>query len=209
MSVHKSKKIITLAAILATGFMYGCSKIETEAEANQQEVTENTSMPESAMPQMSQGSLGFGRSVGAAEIARYDGDIHTDGTGLPEGSGNVALGREIFEIQCAICHGENLEGVPEMGARTMHEGRRDIKKLPYATSMFDFIRRAMPLTDPGTLSNDETYGLVAFLLVETGVIDDPNLTLDAKSLAALKMPNRANFIIDPASRFTAEDLEDK
>jgi mono/diheme cytochrome c family protein len=209
MSVHNSKIIIAIAAILATGFMYGCSKIETEAEATQQEVAENTSMQESMMPQMTQGSFGFGQSVDAAEIARYDGDIHTDGTGLPEGSGNLALGREIFEIQCAICHGENLEGVREMGAQTMHEGRRDIKKLPYATSMFDFIRRAMPLTDPGTLSNDETYGLVAFLLVETGVIDDPELTLDAESLAAIKMPNRANFIIDPASRFTAEDLEDK
>ena len=65
----------------------------------------------------------------------------------------------------------------------------------------------MPLTDPGTLSNDETYGLVAFLLNETGVIKDDNLTLDAESLAAIKMPNRQNFIIDPASRFTAEDLQ--
>ena len=67
----------------------------------------------------------------------------------------------------------------------------------------------MPLTDPGSLSNDETYGLVAFLLVETGVINNPNLTLDAASLAAIKMPNRKNFIIDPTSKFTAEDLEDK
>ena len=95
-----------------------------------------------------------------------------------------------------------------MGAQTLHEGRRDIKKLPYATSLFDFIRRAMPLTDPGTLSNDEAYGLTAFLLVETGVINDPNLTLDAESVKAIKMPNRDKFIIDPASRFTAKDLED-
>ena len=67
----------------------------------------------------------------------------------------------------------------------------------------------MPLTDPGSLSSEETYGLVAYLLNETGVTDNPNLTLDAKSLADIKMPNRSNFIIDPASRFTAEDLEDK
>lgn len=156
----------------------------------------------------SQEKYGFGHSVDADEIARYDGDIHTDGTGLPSGSGNVALGAEIFEIQCALCHGEELEGVPAMGARSLHEGRRDIKKLPYATSLFDFIRRAMPLTDPGSLSNDDTYGLVAFLLNETGVIKDPDLTLDAASLAAIKMPNRENFIIDPASHFTAEDLKD-
>lgn len=206
MSARNSTKLITLTAILATGFLIGCSKIETEAEAKQEETAATTSMQDNALPQ---GSFGFGQSADATEIARYDSDIHTDGTGLPVGSGNVALGRELFEIQCAICHGENLEGVPEMGARTMHEGRRDIKKLPYATSLFDFVRRAMPLTDPGTLSNDETYGLVAFLLVETGVIDDPDLTLDAEALAAIKMPNRANFIIDPASRFTAEDLEDK
>ena len=152
---------------------------------------------------------GFGRSLGEAEIARYDSDIHTNGKGLPSGSGNVELGRETFELQCALCHGENLEGVPQMGARSMHEGRRDTEKLPYASSLFDFIRRSMPLTDPGSLSSEETYGLVAYLLNETGVMDNPNLTLDAKSLADIKMPNRSNFIIDPASRFTAEDLEDK
>jgi cytochrome c5 len=156
-----------------------------------------------------QDKFGFGASVGADEVARYDTDIHTDGKGLPLGSGNVALGKEIFESQCAHCHGKNLEGVRAMGANSLHEGRRDIKKLPYAPSLFDFIRRSMPLTDPGTLSNDETYGLVAFLLNETGVIKDPKLTLDAKSLAAIKMPNRDNFLIDPASHFTAEDLADK
>ncbi len=156
-----------------------------------------------------QEKYGFGTSVHEDEIARYDGDVHIDGTGLPAGSGNVALGREIYEIQCALCHGEQLEGVREMGAQSMHEGRRDIKKLPYAAPLFDFIRRAMPLTDPGTLSNDETYGLVAFLLVETGVINDPDLTLDAAALKAIKMPGRENFIIDPASGFSEEDLKDK
>lgn len=168
-----------------------------------------TSLSFGALYATAQEKYGLGTSVGPDEIAKYDNDIHIDGTGLPEGSGNVALGKEIFEYQCAVCHGENLEGVPQMGAQTLHEGRRDIKKLPYATSLFDFIRRAMPLTDPGTLSNDEAYGLTAFLLVETGVINDPNLTLDAESVKAIKMPNRDKFIIDPASRFTAKDLEDK
>ncbi|WP_438994247.1 c-type cytochrome [Pseudemcibacter sp.] len=168
-----------------------------------------TSLSFGALYATAQDKYGIGTSVGPDEIAKYDNDIHIDGTGLPEGSGNVALGREIYEYQCALCHGEKLEGVREMGAQTLHEGRRDIKKLPYATSLFDFIRRAMPLTDPGTLSNDEAYGLTAFLLVETGVINDPNLTLDAESVKAIKMPNRDKFIIDPASRFTAKDLEDK
>ncbi|MCC3862236.1 c-type cytochrome [Pseudemcibacter aquimaris] len=168
-----------------------------------------TSLTFGAVYATAQEKYGFGTSVSPDEIARYDGDIHIDGTGLPDGSGNVALGRELYEYQCAVCHGEKLEGVRAMGAGSMHEGRRDIKKLPYATSLFDFIRRAMPLTDPGTLSNDEAYGLTAFLLVETGVIDDPDLTLDAESLKAIKMPNRDKFIIDPDSRFTAEDLADK
>jgi S-disulfanyl-L-cysteine oxidoreductase SoxD len=168
-----------------------------------------TSLTFGALYANAQEKYGFGTSAGPDVVATYENDIHIDGTGLPPGSGNVALGREIFEYQCALCHGENLEGVPAMGAQTMHEGRRDIKKLPYATSLFDFIRRAMPLTDPGTLSNDETYGLTAFLLSETGAIDDPNLTLDAEALKAIKMPRRDKFIIDPASKFTAEDLEDK
>ena len=152
---------------------------------------------------------GFGTSVSPHEIAMYDSDVQIDGTGLPAGSGNVALGKTIYEQQCAHCHGENLEGVRAMGANSLHEGRRDIKKLPYAPSLFDFLRRAMPLTNPGTLSDDETYGLVAFFLNETGVIKNPELTLDAKSLAAIKMPNRDNFVIDPASRFTAEELADE
>lgn len=168
-----------------------------------------TSLTLGALYANAQDKYGFGTSVGPHEVARYDNDIHTNGKGLPAGSGNVALGKEIFENQCAVCHGENLEGVRAMGANSLHEGRRDIKKLPYAPSLFDFLRRAMPLTAPGTLSNDETYGLVAFLLNETGVIKDPNLTLDAKSLADIKMPNRDNFLIDPASRFSAEDLTDK
>lgn len=168
-----------------------------------------TSLSFGALYATAQEKYGLGTSVGPDEIAKYDNDIHIDGTGLPAGSGNVALGREIFEYQCAVCHGENLEGVREMGAQTLHEGRRDIKKLPYVTSLFDFIRRAMPLTDPGTLSNDEAYGLTAFLLVETGVIDDPNLALDAAGVKAIKMPNRDKFIIDPASRFYARELEDK
>ena len=181
MSAHKLSLITTVAVTLTFGSLFATA----------------------------QEKYGFGRVAHPDEIARFQSDIHTDGTGLPMGSGNVALGAEIYEFQCALCHGEELQGVPAMGAQSLHEGRRDIKKLPYASSLYDFIRRAMPLTDPGSLSNDETYGLVAFLLNETGVIKDPNLTLDAKSLAAIKMPNRGNFIIDPASKFTAEDLEDK
>ena len=184
MSVKQLKIIIAISTI-ATGVTFGA------IYANAQE------------------KYGFGTPAGDDVIVMYDNDIHIDGKGLPTGSGNAALGKEVFEVQCALCHGENLEGVPQMGAQSMHEGRRDIKKLPYASSLFDFIRRAMPLTNPGTLSNEETYGLVAYLLTETGVIKNKNLTLDAKSLTAIKMPNRGNFIIDPASKFTEEELADK
>jgi S-disulfanyl-L-cysteine oxidoreductase SoxD len=155
----------------------------------------------------SQEKFGYGSDAHPDEIARYDIDIHTDGKGLPAGSGNATLGAETYEIQCALCHGDKLQGVREMGANSMLEGRRSITKLPYAASLFDFIRRAMPLTDPGTLSDDETYGLVAYLLTETGVLADKNIVLDAKTLAAIKMPGREKFIIDPASGFTAEDLK--
>lgn len=195
MFVKKMKNITIFSALLALGLLSSCG----------QEDTQDVNTAGTAVAQ----KYGFGTLADAVEVARYHNDIHTDGRGLPAGSGNVALGREVFEIQCALCHGENLEGVPAMGAKSMHEGRRDIELLPYASSLFDFIRRAMPLTDPGTLSDDETYGLVAFLLNETGVIEDSELTLDAQSLAGIKMPNRNNFIIDPASKFTAEELADK
>ena len=183
MSAHNRKKIILLSTV-AIGLTFG------------------------TLYASAQEKYGFGHHASADEIARYETDIHIDGKGLPKGQGNVALGKEVFDVQCAICHGENLEGMREMGTKSMREGRRAIAKLPHSTSLFDFIRRAMPLTDPGTLSNDEVYGLVAYLLNETGVIRDPDLTLNAKSLAAIKMPNRKNFIIDPASKFTAEDLKE-
>ena len=147
-----------------------------------------------------QGHYGIGRTVTAAEIAGWDIDIGRDGSGLPAGSGSVRHGREVFEQQCAACHGEKGEGgVGDrlVGGQGTVATAKPIKTVgsfwPYATTVFDYIRRAMPLNDPKSLKDDEVYAVVAYLLQLNGVIGQ-NDTMDAKTLPAVRMPNRDGFV---------------
>ena len=143
----------------------------------------------------------FGTKVSETEIERWNIDIHLDGEGLPDGQGHSKAGEVLFIKDCAMCHGLKLDGVRAMGAGSMLTGMRAINKLPNATSLFDYIRRAMPLTDPGTLTDEETYALVAYLLIETDVITQDELVLDRESLLKIEMPNKKNYIIDTSARF--------
>ena len=121
-------------------------------------------------------SFGLGRPVDAAEIAAWDIDVRPDGRGLPEGRGSVAQGAQTFAQKCAFCHGENgVEGpfdvlVGRISDDAFPFGREPgaVKTignyLPYATTVFDYINRAMPFNAPGSLEADEVYALVAYLL---------------------------------------------
>jgi cytochrome c len=130
-----------------------------------------------------------------------------DGRDLPPGQGSVAQGKTIYQNQCAACHGANLEG--GVGDRLIggrgtlvnsDPTKKPVKTVesywPYATTLFDYIKRAMPLTAPGSLTNDEVYAVAAYILSQ-GHIIGPDATLDAASLAKVKMPNRDGFIPDP------------
>lgn len=143
---------------------------------------------------------GFGRPAPPDVIARMDITVAPDGTGLPAGSGNVAQGRAIYDAKCAACHG--LRGSGGMADRlTGGVGSlgspKPVKTVasywPYATTLFDYVRRAMPLTEPQSLTDREVYGLVAYLLSIDGIVP-PDATLDAQSLPAVRMPNRAGFV---------------
>ena len=125
--------------------------------------------------------------------------IFADGRGLPPGSGDVAAGKALFETQCAACHGAGgqqgtndwlVGGHVALDEQPRH--RTVGSYWPYAPPLFDYIRRAMPYRNPGTLTSDEIYALVAYLLHANGLWpqDQP---LDAKGLAGIKMPNRARF----------------
>jgi cytochrome c len=153
---------------------------------------------------------GFGRAATRAEIAARDVDVGPDGVGLPAGSGTVAQGQAIYSTQCASCHGALGEGKPPLYPRLVGrdpdaEGfpfgkdARLVRTIgnywPYATTVFDYVRRAMPLATPGSLSNDDVYAVTAYLLAANRVIPMSS-TLDAASLAAVKMPYADRFVPD-------------
>jgi S-disulfanyl-L-cysteine oxidoreductase SoxD len=149
------------------------------------------------------GKFGFGRAPTNQEIAGWNIDIGRDGQGLPPGSGSVQEGRMIFAEKCASCHGEKGEGgVGDrlVGGQGTLASAKPVKTVgsfwPYAPTLFDYIRRAMPMNAPQSLDNQEVYALSAYILNLNGLVAD-DATLDAKSLSAIKMPNRDGFVPDP------------
>jgi cytochrome c len=145
--------------------------------------------------------FGFGRPATPEQIARLDHDARPDGLGLPAGSGTVAAGRALFAQKCAACHGVDGTGGPN-GALVVtppQPGQRPANVIgnywPYATTVFDYIQRAMPFNDPGSLTDDETYALTAFLLHANGLISEKTV-LDARTLPQVRMPARDRFVPD-------------
>jgi cytochrome c len=143
----------------------------------------------------------LGKPLDEAAIANWDISILPDGTGLPKGSGTSAQGAAIFAEKCSACHGDNGKGgvaaalVGDRKLAGISASQKTIKNFwPYATTIFDFIRRAMPFTAPRSLSDDEVYALTAYILAENKLID-ANDTMNAETLPKVKMPNRDNFII--------------
>ena len=155
---------------------------------------------------------GLGRSASAAEIAALDIAIGPDGAGLPAGRGSATDGAVLYTQKCAACHGGKGEGLP--GAYPALIGRDPKGEnfpfahdpedrlthtignyWPHATTLFDYVRRAMPLTAPGSLSNDEVYALTAYLLVANQVIAQDAI-LDSAALMRVKMPAANRFVVD-------------
>jgi cytochrome c len=151
--------------------------------------------------------LGLGRDVSPQEIQLWDIDIRPDGSGLPAGQGTVAQGEALYSQQCMSCHGDKGVGginealVGRIADDAFPFGRDPrIKKTignywPYATTVFDYIRRAMPFPQPGSLSNDEVYSVVAYLLYLNDIVDEDQ-RIDAGNLAAIRMPSRNRFVVD-------------
>ena len=152
-----------------------------------------------------------GTPATAEEVRAIAIAVHPDGRGLPAGSGDWAAGKKVYEAQCAACHGTNLQGVagfPGMpagealrliggrGTLTTSKPVQSIESyLPYATTLFDYIRRAMPFHAPGSLSNDDVYAVSAYILGEAKIIARTEV-MSARTLPLVKMPNRDGFIQD-------------
>jgi S-disulfanyl-L-cysteine oxidoreductase SoxD len=159
------------------------------------------------------GALGEGPNLGKpiepADIAAWDIDIEPDGAGLPVGSGTAEQGAAVFADNCALCHGDGGKGGVSMGksgapaAPAVVDDRKIIgidettttiaNYWPYATTLFDYIRRAMPWTAPRSLTDNQVYALTAYILAQNKLID-PNQTIDAQTLPKVQMPNRDGFV---------------
>ena len=144
---------------------------------------------------------GLGTPIREAEVAAWDISIFPDGTGLPPGSGTSAQGATIFAAKCALCHGEAGKGgsaASVVGGAPLTNGIETPKSVanfwPYSTTVFDFIRRAMPWQAPRTLTNDEVYALTAFILAQNKIIGEGD-TMNAQTLPKVRMPNRDGFIV--------------
>lgn len=149
----------------------------------------------------------LGQTATPADLAAWDISIAPDGAGLPPGNGTSAQGEAVYASKCLGCHGEKGAGKPNDqlvgGAGSLGAGKTPVKTVgsywPYATTLFDYIRRAMPYNEPKSLSNDEAYALSAYILALNGVIGTDDV-IDAQSLPKVKMPNRDGFIPFPRAK---------
>ena len=159
------------------------------------------------MPAAEAGStkkFGLGRAATTAEVKAWDIDVRPDGQGLPEGKGKVSDGETIYNEQCAACHGDFGEGVDRwpvlVGGEGTLKSEDPVKTVgsywPYASTVFDYIKRAMPFGNAQSLSNDETYAVTAYLLYMNEIIKKEDFVLSNKNFASIKMPNEKNFISD-------------
>jgi S-disulfanyl-L-cysteine oxidoreductase SoxD len=154
-----------------------------------------------ASPVFAQQSPNLGKPISPEDLASWDISIGPDGAGLPPGSGTVEQGEAVFAAKCQACHGEKGAGTPNdrlVGGQGSLPGDKPAVKTigsywPYATTLFDYIRRAMPFNESKSLTSDEVYGVVAYLLNVNGVIPEGE-TLNAQSLPKVAMPNRDGFV---------------
>ena len=146
----------------------------------------------------------FGQPIAPADIAPWDITIAPDGRGLPPGRGTAAEGQSVYVAKCQACHGEKGAGKPNDalvgGMGSLIAGKAPIKTVgsywPYATTLFDYIRRAMPFQAPQSLTADEVYAVSAYILNLNGIVGADDV-LDAQSLPKVRMPNRDGFVLFP------------
>jgi S-disulfanyl-L-cysteine oxidoreductase SoxD len=148
----------------------------------------------------------FGQPIAPADLAPWDISIGPDGAGLPPGRGTATQGEVVYTAKCQACHGEKGAGRPNDrlvgGKGTLAPNQAPVKTVgsywPYATTLFDYIRRAMPFQDSKSLTDDEAYAVSAYILSLNEIIGKDDV-LDAQSLPKVRMPNRDGFVPFPRS----------
>jgi cytochrome c len=189
--MSRSVKLAAIALLCGAALAVANSRIEAQQIAAQAAVKTSS-------------KLGLGRPALPEEIKAWDTDVRPDGKGLPVGKGTVKQGDVIFQAQCASCHGEFGEGAGRWpvlagGAGTLKADRPD-KTIgsfwPDLSTAFDYIKRAMPYGNARSLSDDDVYAVVAYLLSMNDIVKDENFELNEKNFTSIKMPNAAAFYED-------------
>ena len=194
------KAALVVAGIALIGL---AGQAPTPQQQKQQLATAPKAAP-SAAPIALPAKLGVGREATTAEVAGWDIDVRPDGQGLPQGKGTVAQGEAIYQAQCAACHGEFGEGKDRWpvlaGGHGSLKHDRPEKTIgsywPYASTVFDYVQRAMPFGNAQSLSHNELYAVTAYLLFMNDVIKDPKFELNQGNFASIKMPNADGFYDD-------------
>jgi len=163
--------------------------------------------------------FGIGRAASAAEISALDIDVRPDGKGLPVGSGDIAAGKLVYNTKCLACHGDGKKTEVKLPGEPLFVDYAEFKNntagqqadkspktigtyWPYATTIFDYVRRAMPYNAPGSLSNQEVYHLTAYLLYRNHIISSGTVITE-KSLPKIVMPAREKYVEDDREGGTA------
>ncbi|MDT8369230.1 MAG: cytochrome c [Longimicrobiales bacterium] len=186
-----------VGVVALTLITVGCTGGESGSASSSSDRAASTE----ALPAHAPDRFGFGRDASPARIAEWDIDVRPDGTGLPAGRGSVAEGELVYARYCAACHGPTGTEGPEdrlvdSEQWDLHPTSRTVGNYwPYATTLYSYIRKAMPQTTPGVLTNDEVYAVVAWILHRNEIIPE-DAVLDAQTLPAVQMPARDRFVVD-------------
>ncbi|PVB62176.1 c-type cytochrome [Labrenzia sp. 011] len=177
---------------------------EPEPAEGEVQTAEAASAPAPVSATRDGGVFGLGRVATEDEIAAWDIDVRPDGMGLPQGSGTVADGEVLYTDNCAVCHGDFGEGVGRWpvlaGGQDTLTDERPEKTIgsywPYLSTVYDYVRRAMPYGNARSLSDDDVYAITAYLLYLNDIVEDEDFELSNENFTEIRLPNEENFIAD-------------
>jgi len=190
--------VTRLTLVVALLVLSACEAEENEVVLRPAMATEGSAY---TLSDLAPDRFSFGSEADETRIAMWDIDVRPDGEGLPTGSGTVAEGEAIYAVHCMACHGPTgTEGPYDVlvGTEPWEEwpGLRTVGAYwPYATTLYDFIHRAMPQLTPGILTPDETYGVIAYILYLNGIVPEDGV-MNEETLPAVAMPARDRFVPD-------------
>ena len=205
--------IVAFVAFAAAGALTACTRSPevARAETTAASIAAGAAMDTARPTDLRSRFAGIGRTATSADIRAWNIDVNGSGDGLPAGHGTYERGARVFAEKCSMCHGARGEGNSAAGYPRLigpaaspdsFAFGNDVTLAhtignywPYATTLYDYINRAMPFPAPGSLPPDDVYSVIAFLLAENGVIDRRTV-IDARSLPRVRMPARAHFVVD-------------